>query len=241
MSMNNCLWTPTPERAAATQVEIFRQHINQSVDVQLEDFQALHEWSVSHSQTFWCELWDFAAIVAETRGTTVLENPQAMPGARWFPQARLNYAQNLLRGAGPDAAATDSASIAMQFQGEQGGIHSLTRAELYAQVRAVARGLRAAGVQSGDRVAGFMPNIPETVIAMLATSSLGAVWSSCSPDFGINGVRDRFGQIEPKVLFTADGYRYAGKEHDSLATVSELAESLPDLKAIVIVPFIESS
>ena len=240
MSMDDCLWKPTPERAAATQVEIFRQRINQRFDVQLADFRALHEWSVNHSETFWCELWDFADIVAQTRGTTVLENPEAMPGAHWFPDARLNFAQNLLHGAGPDAAATDSASIAIQFQGEQGGIRCLTRAELYAQVRAVARGLRAAGVQTGDRVAGFMPNIPEAVIAMLATSSLGAVWSSCSPDFGINGVRDRFGQIEPKVLFTADGYLYAGKQHDSLTTVSELAESLPDLKAIVIVPFIGS-
>lgn len=241
MNSDKLLWEPGEAIAAATQVEQFRQRIRQLPgNENLNGFSDLHAWSVREPEAFWCELWDAADIVAETRGSTVLENAQAMPGARWFPEARLNYAENLLRGAGPDAPQSESGTLALQFQGEQGGIRDMTRGELYAQVRAVARGLRQAGVQSGDRVAGFMPNVPETIIAMLATTSLGAVWSSCSPDFGINGVRDRFGQIEPRVLFTADGYRYAGKEHDSLAIVSELAESLPDLKTIVVVSFIDS-
>jgi acetoacetyl-CoA synthetase len=217
----------------------FRRRINAAQGLQLSDFVALHAWSVREPETFWCALWDYADVIAEHRGETVLENAHAMPGARWFPQARLNFAENLLRDSQPGAAMADGDAIALQFQGENGESRSLSRVQLYAEVRAVARGLKSVGVATGDRVAGFLPNIPEAVVAMLATSSLGAIWSSCSPDFGINGVRDRFGQIEPTVLFTADGYRYAGKVHDSLAVVSALADSLPGLKAIVVVPFVD--
>ena len=232
----DCMWTPSAERAAATHVELFRHRINDNRGGALADFNALHEWSVSSPQTFWTELWDYANIIAEQRGSSVLENASAMPGARWFPDARLNFAQNLLAA---DSLQDDSQE-AIIFKGEVGELRHMSRQRLYAEVRAVAAGLRKAGVGVGDRVAGFMPNIPETVVAMLATSSLGAVWSSCSPDFGINGVQDRFGQIEPKVLFTADGYRYGGKTHDSLAVAGELARSLPSLCALVVVSFIES-
>ncbi|NND90901.1 MAG: acetoacetate--CoA ligase [Granulosicoccus sp.] len=231
-------WKPSAERAAATQMEDFRRHLNRTLSLDLPDYAALHAWSVREAETFWCEVWDYAGIVAQTRGSRVLDNPEAMPGARWFPGARLNFAENLLRDSAPGDTGVDT--LAIRFQGEQGDPRDLSRGQLYGQVRAVARALRSAGVQAGDRVAGFLPNIPEAVVAMLASSSIGAVWSSCSPDFGINGVRDRFGQIEPRVLFTADGYRYAGRQHDSLAVVSELAGSLPDLRAIVIVPFIDS-
>ena len=232
MTSEELLWSPDEKRKAGTQVELFRQQINQSHGLNLADYGQLHQWSVDQKESFWTDLWDYAGIVSSRRGDSVLENGQQMPGARWFAQARLNYAENLLKE--PDA------STALIFKGEQGDLTSLSRKELYAQVRAVARQLRALGVEPGDRVAGFMPNMPQTVAAMLAVTSIGAVWSSCSPDFGVNGVRDRFGQIEPKVLFTADGYRYAGKSHDSLAVVSELAEALPSLKAIVVVSFLDA-
>lgn len=232
MTSQTCLWTPSAERVEASHVEIFRHRVNERFSTKLDSFSDLHDWSVNHSTDFWVLLWEYADIISETRGSVVLENEHAMPGARWFPQARLNFAQNLLR--------SDTDAPALIFQGETGSQREMSRAELYQQVRAVAQGLRDRGVGVGDRVAGFLPNIPEALVAMLATSAIGAVWSSCSPDFGINGVRDRFGQIEPKVLFTADGYRYAGKEHGSLALVSELAESLPHLKAIVVVTFINS-
>jgi acetoacetyl-CoA synthetase len=232
MTSQTCLWTPSAERVEASHVEIFRHRVNDRFPTKLDNFADLHDWSINHSTDFWVLLWEYADIISETRGSVVLENENAMPGARWFPQARLNFAQNLLR--------SDSDAPALVFQGETGSLREMSRAQLYQQVRAVAQGLRDMGVGVGDRVAGFLPNIPETLVAMLATSAVGAVWSSCSPDFGINGVRDRFGQIEPKVLFTADGYRYAGKEHGSLAIVSKLAESLTHLKAIVVVPFINS-
>ncbi len=233
MNSQTCLWTPSTEQVASSHVTLFRQRINQQFNLELADYEQLHAWSVSNSTDFWSEIWDYADILCETRGDVVLENGSAMPGARWFPNAKLNFAENLLR--------QDAAAPALIFRGEDGEQRTLSRPELYQQVRAVATKLKELGVGVGDRVAGFMPNIPEALVAMLATSSIGAVWSSCSPDFGINGVRDRFGQIEPKVLFTADGYRYAGKEHGSLGVASELAESLQSLKAIVVVSFIQSS
>jgi len=233
MTSQTCMWTPSTERVDASHVELFRHRVNERYSIKLDSFTDLHGWSVSHSADFWSLLWEYADIISETRGSVVLENENAMPGARWFPQARLNFAQNLLR--------TDSNAPALIFQGENGSPREMSRAQLYKEVRAVAKGLREMDVGVGDRVAGFLPNIPEALIAMLATSAIGAVWSSCSPDFGINGVRDRFGQIEPKVLFTADGYHYAGKVHDSLALASELSESLDNLQAIVVVPFINSA
>lgn len=230
--IESLLWKPDPERMARTHVEQFRRIVNDKHQQSLESFADLHSWSVEQREKFWQELWAYSDIVCQSQGNTVLENGNAMPGARWFPEARLNYAQNLLR--------YQDDSTAVIFRSERGDTTSLSYGELYQQVRAVAHGLRKLGVVSGDRVAGFLPNIPETVVAMLATTSIGAVWSSCSPDFGINGVRDRFGQIEPRVLFTADGYWYGGKTFSSLDTVSELADSLPELKAVVVINFVDS-
>lgn len=232
MNASTYLWSPSPERAACTHMERFRLQLNDQLGLSLSGYADFHRWSICEPEKFWSAVWDYAGIKSATRGERVLENNHAMPGARWFPEARLNFAENLLQG--------DSESMALIFKGEQGTLREMTNGQLYQQVRAVANGLRAVGVGVGDRVAGYLPNIPEAIVAMLATSSLGAIWSSCSPDFGINGVRDRFGQIEPKVLFTADGYRYAGKQHDSLATVSELANDLPQLNAIVVVRFVDS-
>ncbi|MBX2879073.1 MAG: acetoacetate--CoA ligase [Granulosicoccus sp.] len=232
MSAESLLWKPGVERAAGTHMERFRERVNHTYKLKLADVNDLHKWSIDDRENFWRELWAYADIVSHQQGDRILDNPDAMPGSRWFPGAQLNYAQNLLR--------CDDDSPAIIFRGELGETITLSYAQLYREVRAVAAGLSKLGVAAGDRVAGFMPNIPQTVVAMLAATSLGAIWSSCSPDFGINGVRDRFGQIQPTVLFTADGYRYAGKTHDSLKTISELVESLPDLKAVVVVSFINS-
>jgi len=232
MTSEQLLWSPSAQRAQDTHLEKFRLRVNNAHQLSLQHFNDLHAWSVQHREAFWSELWDYADIISSQRGDVVLENGDAMPGAKWFSQARLNYAENLLR--------SRDNTTALQFKGESGPEISITHAQLYNNVSAVAARLRAMGIVAGDRVAAFMPNIPETIVAMLATTSIGAVWSSCSPDFGINGVRDRFGQIEPKVLFTADGYRYAGKEHDSLDIVSELAQDLTALQAIVVVSFIGS-
>jgi len=233
MTAQTPLWSPSEAQTASAHVEIFRHQVNQRFNLSLADFQELHAWSVEHSAEFWSLLWDYADIKCEKRGGVVLENAELMPGARWFSEAKLNFAENLLR--------QDAASDALMFKGEEGDMRTMSRPELYQQVRAVASALRKAGVGVGDRVAGFMPNIPESLIAMLASSSIGAVWSSCSPDFGINGVMDRFGQIEPKVLITADGYHYAGKQHDSLGVASELTESVSSINAVIVVSFINAT
>jgi acetoacetyl-CoA synthetase len=193
-----------------------------------EDYQALHDWSVENLESFWASIWEYTGVIASQPYERVLAD-RSMPGAQWFPGARLNFAQNLLR--------YKDDRPAIVFRGENGRHRELTYAELRDQVARVAAALREAGVERGDRVAGFMPNIPETVIAMLATTSIGAIWSSCSPDFGVNGTVDRFGQIEPKVLFTADGYFYNGKNHDSLDRVRAILEKMPAVERVVVVPF----
>jgi len=223
------LWTPNAERIAAANVTRFRDMVNRSLDLDLADYPSLHRWSVENRPAFWRALWGFAKVVGEGPGSPEVLDDDRMPGARWFPEARLNYAENLLQG--PDTAE------AIVFRGERGETRRLTFAELRAEVSRVAAALAADGVGPGDRVAGFLPNIPEAVIAMLAAASLGAVWSSCSPDFGVQGVLDRFGQIEPRVLFTADGYFYGGKSLDSLGTAALIREKLPSLRRVVVVPF----
>ena len=231
--MNEVLWTPDPERVAASQATKFRAEVNRRLGLDLASHEDLHAWSVQDRENFWKILWDFCQVVGEGPGGTILADGDRMPGARWFPEARLNFAENLLRG--PDEAP------ALVFKGELGAARRLTFGELRTEVARVAAALAADGVGPGDRVAGFLPNIPEAVIAMLAAARLGAVWSSCSPDFGVQGVLDRFGQISPKVLFTADGYRYGGKSHDSLATASLLQKELTSLTRIVVVPFLDAS
>jgi non-ribosomal peptide synthetase component F len=192
------MWQPEPDRAAATNMQRFLDLVRLEYAPEVENWHGLWRWSVEHPERFWTIVWAYCGIKADSAWAKVLENPDRMPGARWFPGARLNFAENLLR--------YRDDRPALVFRGEDGSHVELSYAQLHAEVARVASGLRAAGVQQGDRVAGFLPNRPETVVAMLATASIGAIWSSCSPDFGINGVLDRFGQIEPKVLFTADGY-----------------------------------
>jgi acetoacetyl-CoA synthetase len=208
------------------------QTLNQRHQLDLNNYQALHQWSTEHSETFWSDLWDYAGIIGD-KGNRVLEHPERMPGARWFPDARLNFAQNLLR--------YRDQRPAVIFRGEDDTRIELSHAELYLQVAQLASALRREGVTRGDRVSGFMPNIPATLIGMLATASIGAIWSSCSPDFGINGVLDRFGQVEPKILLTTDGYRYNGKRLNSLERVQGIADQLHSVEKIVVVPFLEAT
>ena len=227
--MSEILWQPSTARVEATNLFRFMARIHQRLGLDLGDYDALWRWSIDEPAAFWSEVWEFTGVIAETRGERVLVDGDKMPGARFFPDARLNFAQNLLR------RADDTDAIV--FRGEDQVRRRLNWAELQAEVSRLQQALAAAGVVAGDRVVGFMPNMPETVIAMLAAASLGAVWSSCSPDFGIKGVLDRFGQIEPKILFTADGYFYNGKAHDSLARIAGILADLPGIERVVVVPY----
>ena len=227
--MDSPLWTPSPERVAAADVTAFRGWLAAERGVVFDDVAALWRWSVDDIEAFWAALWRYGGVIASRGWNDVLVDGDRMPGARWFTGARLNYAENLLR-------RRDDAP-AMIFRGENGARRELSHAALYARVAQTAAALGADGVAAGDRVAGFMPNAPETAIAMLATASLGAIWSSCSPDFGIRGVMDRFGQITPKVLFCADGYFYNGKTIDSRERIAGILADAPSITRAVVVPF----
>jgi acetoacetyl-CoA synthetase len=224
------LWRPSAARVADSNLTRFAACVSARRGLKLDGYAQLHAWSVSQAEDFWTELARFADIRADWGAGPVLENRDRMPGARFFPNARLNFAENLLRHDGNHAA--------IVFVNERGTRRQISHRELRQEVGRIAAGLRAAGVVEGDRVAGYLPNLPETTIAMLATASLGAVWSSCSPDFGVHGVLERFGQIAPKVLFTADGYFYAGKTLDSLAAMAEMAPRLPSVERIVVIPYV---
>ncbi len=230
--MSDVLWSPSPRRIAEAHLTRFMQGVNERLGKSFGSYDDLYAWSIAEPGAFWTELARFAGIRAEWAGPAI-EHPDRMPGARFFPDARLNFAQNLLRHTDDRAA--------LIFRNERGARRALTFRELSAEVARVAAGLRAAGVAAGDRVAGFVPNLPETIIAMLAAASLGAIWSSCSPDFGVRGVLDRFGQIAPKVLFTADGYFYGGKTLDSLASMAEVLEHLPSIETVVVIPYVSGA
>ncbi|MFZ1910500.1 MAG: acetoacetate--CoA ligase [Burkholderiales bacterium] len=193
------------------------------------DYAALHRWSVDEREKFWSLLWDFCGVQGD-KGARALLDGERMPGAQWFPDAKLNFAQNLLR------EADDSDAIV--FWGEDRVRRRYTRRQLHQLVSRLQQALAAAGVGKGDRVAGYLPNLPEATAAMLATTSLGAIWSSCSPDFGVRGVLDRFGQIEPKLLFCADGYLYGGKEYDSQEKVREILAGLPTVRQCVVLDYL---
>ena len=225
------LWRPSPARIRDANLTRFTSCVNARRGTRLGDYSELYAWSLAEPAAFWSELARFADVRAEWGAGPLIEHPERMPGARFFPQARLNFAENLLR--------FDDGREALVFRNECGARRSLSYRELRAEVARVADGLRAAGVAAGDRVAGFVPNLPEAAIAMLATATIGAIWSSCSPDFGVRGVLDRFGQIAPRVLFTADGYFYAGKQLDSLASMSEVLAKLPSVERVVVIPYAE--
>ncbi len=225
------LWRPSPARVADSNLTRFTRCVNARRGTKLRDYGELYAWSLTEPEAFWSEMARFADLRAEWGPGPVIEHRERMPGARFFPGARLNFAENLLKFA-------DSRE-ALIFRNERGARRTLSYRELRAEVARIAAGLRAAGVVPGDRVAGFLPNLPETTIAMLAAASLGATWSSCSPDFGVPGVLDRFGQISPKVLFTADGYFYAGKQLDSLEPMAAVLAQLPAVEQVVVIPYVE--
>ena len=226
--MKNCLWEPSAARIQRSQLSQFLQQLDREQQCQFDNYADLHRWSVESPEAFWQSVWDFCDIRASQTSDQVLVDGNQFPGARWFPDARLNFAENLLR--------NRSDKTALISRLENGRRETISYAGLYQQVSQLAQALRNAGVGRGDRVAGFMPNISETVIAMLASASIGAVWSSCSPDFGINGVMDRFGQIQPKVLFACDGYFYGGKTLDSLPRVSQIKAQISSIETLIIVP-----
>ena len=223
------LWTPDPARKAASQLVAFMGEANRRHGAGCTSYADLHAWSIARPDLFWDLVWDFAGIVGE-KGGTLLRDPDRMPGARFFPDAKLNFAENLLR--------RNDDGEALVFQGEDKVTLRLSWAELNALVSRLQQALAAAGVGVGDRVAAMMPNRPETIALMLATASLGAVFSSCSPDFGERGVLDRFGQIEPKVFVTVDGYWYNGKPIAIGDKLKAIAGQLPSAKTVVIVPYL---
>jgi len=223
------LWRPSPERVAAARLSEFRAEMRARFGAPGGDMAAFHRWSVDHMEEFWTGLWDFAGVIAGRRGETVLQNGGQMPGARFFPDASLNFAENMLR-------RRDDAPAAI-FRGEGGVTRTLSHRALYDLVSRIGQALDAAGIEEGDRVAGFLPNLPESIAAMLAAASRGAIWSSCSPDFGTDGVLDRFGQIEPKLLFAADRYFYNGRDIDCRQRVAEIRAGLPGLRTTVTVPY----
>ncbi|MCY1503992.1 Acetyl-coenzyme A synthetase [compost metagenome] len=230
--MNQPLWSPSPERIAATRMDAFRRHVNQRHGLQLSDYAGLHAWSVARRADFWQAIVDFFGVNFRTPPRAVLEEGPAMPDARWFPGATLSFAEHLLH--------RRDRHPALVAVGEDGSREVLGYAELATHVAGLQKSLRAVGIGPGDRVAACMPNTWQTVVGMLAATSLGATWSSCSPDFGTQGVIDRFGQIEPKVLIAAAGYRYAGKNLDLTGKLNEILERLPSLQQLVVVPYSRS-
>jgi acetoacetyl-CoA synthetase len=230
--MTGVLWHPTPERLADANLTRFMREVSARRSRALRTYEELYAWSVEEPEPFWQELARFAEVRAAWAGP-VLEHPERMPGARFFPGSRLNFAENLLR--------HRDERPALIFSNELESRRELSFRQLAEEVARVAAGLERVGVRAGDRVAGYLPNLPEAIIATLAAASLGAIWSSCSPDFGVRGVLDRFGQIAPKVIFTADGYYYAGKVLDSLAPLAEVLGQLPSVEQVVIVPYVSDA
>jgi acetoacetyl-CoA synthetase len=231
--MNPVLWQPSVERRENANITRFMQRVWSVYGISINDYSSLYQWSIKNPADFWDLLWQFADVIAERKGEVVFLHEERMPGAEWFPNARLNYAENLLRHC-------DKRHFAISFYNENGETRQLTYQELYSQVSQLAQALRNDGVQPGDRIAGVLPNLPETIIAMLATASLGATWSSCSPDFGVPGIVDRFRQIAPKVLFICDGYTFNGKEYDRLAQIEPLLKALPSVQKAVLMPYLYS-
>lgn len=224
------LWEPSEEMKQQSNIMKYMKWLESEKGLRFKTRDELWQWSVNNLEDFWASLWDYFSLKASEPYTTVLAD-RTMPGAKWFPGAKLNYAEHVFRNASADRPA-------LLFRSERHSLVEVPWSELYQKVGSVAKALRAIGVQRGDRVVAYMPNIPETLIAFLACASMGAIWSSCSPDFGTSSVIDRFKQIEPKVLFAVDGYQYGGKTFDRRPIVSEIQESLPTLQNTVMVPYL---
>jgi acetoacetyl-CoA synthetase len=230
--MDKPLWAPSQGRIEHANLTAFARMAVTDWELPINDYPSFYRWSIERPDQFWQSLWKFGRVKGE-RGDRALVDAHLMPGAKWFPEARLNFAENLLR--------KRDKSDAIVFWGEDKVRRRMSHGELYALVSRIAQALRAAGVTAGDRVGGYLPNMPESIAAMLATASIGAIWSSCSPDFGVQGVLDRFGQIEPKVLFCADGYWYNGKQIGSLDKAAEIVARLPSVEQVVVIPYLADS
>ena len=221
------LWTPSPERVRTTRLTAFEARVQAKTGVAPGSYAALHDWSIRHAPQFWAEIWDFCGVIGE-RGERLARDLDKMPGAQFLPDARLNFTENLLR--------PEDDAIAIIASTEAPGDRQITHRELARLVAQAARALTRAGVKRGDRVAGMVANVPETIVASLGAAAVGAVWSSCSPDFGVQGVLDRFGQIEPTVFIAVDGYRYGGKTFMCAEKIAAIAAALPSVRKTVIVP-----
>ena len=231
--MSQPLWTPSPERIEQTNVTSLINKINADWDVSLTNSEHLHQFSVTEMEKFWRSLIEYAELNGETWTGSELVDRNKLPGAKWFPEARFNYAENILK-------RRDDAD-AFVFWGENKVKRRMSFKTLYDQVSSISQALKGMGVGPGDKVAGYLPNLPETIIATLAAASLGAAWSSCSPDFGAQGVLDRFSQIKPKVVFCANGYHYNGKTHDSLGKVEEIVIQLPSVEHVVVIEYLDGA
>jgi acetoacetyl-CoA synthetase len=223
------LWTPTEERIKRANMTQFINHINQKYGKTFRGYMDLYQWSIDCIPDFWAALWDFAGIKASKGYDRVVDDLTQFPGTKWFPGTKLNFAENLLR--------YRDDRLAFLFRGETQKSDRMTYAEIYVTVSRLAKSLREMGVGPGDRVAGYMPNLMETAIAMLAATSIGAVWSSCATDIGPQAALDRLGQIEPKVLFSVDGYFYKGKVFNCIGNAAEVARAIPSLKKVIIVSY----
>ncbi|MCJ7511070.1 MAG: acetoacetate--CoA ligase [Dehalococcoidia bacterium] len=230
VSEGTVLWQPSEEQRARANITRYLRWLRDQKGLDFGSYEDLWAWSVTDLEAFWASIWDFFGVKARRPYTRVLAE-RRMPRAQWFAGAELNYAEHALQRRDDHPAVV--------FKSEDRPLSTLTYAELYRQVAAVAAGLRRLGVQRGDRVVAYMPNIPQTLVAFLAVASIGAIWSSCSPEFGIRSVVDRFRLIEPKVLFAVDGYRYNGRPYERLAAVAEIEHHLPTLEATVLVPYLD--
>ena len=230
--MSKCLWQPSEERIKSTNMYRFMTRVNERYGTEFTQYPDLWEWSVNNLEDFWTITWEFIDIKASQTFDKAIDDPAKMPGAKFFVNSKLNFAENLLR--------FRNDRVAIIFKGEDSVRRTLTYNQLYDEVAKTAASLKKMGIQKGDRVVGFVPNMPESIIAMLAAASLGAVWSSCSPDFGIKGVLDRFGQTRPKVLFTADGYFFKGKPMDSIERIAGIVKEIPSIQKIVVIPYVST-
>ena len=231
--MNTILWKPSKDQINSSQLEAFRLQVNSRFNLKIENYSELHSWSISNINDFWKAIWGFMAIKCSSNYNQVVDDENKMPGAKWFDGLLFNFAENLLR------IKSDKAAII--FQSENADSKIISYNELYDEVEKVASTLRKMGIKNGDRIVGIMPNLAETVIAMLATTSIGAIWSSCSPDFGTQGILDRFTQINPKIIFASDGYFYKGKSFDSLNKLKNLLNQLPSVRKVIITPFVREN
>jgi len=227
--LGKLLWKPSEKYVKQANMTRFIAFVNKKYRLKIKSYAELHKWSVENISYFWAAIWDFAGIIASRKYDKVVEDLSKFPGAKWFPGARLNFAENLLR--------YKDDWVAFKFRGENRKSVDMTYAELYNQVARLASSLRKIGVNAGDRVVAYMPNLIETAIAMLAATSIGATWASCGADLGASAAVDRLGQIEPKVLFTADGYWYKGKTFNTLLNAQAIAKDIPSLKKVVVVPY----